>query len=298
MANDNKRLTEEEEQSIALKNSGVTIAVNILLSIFKLAVGIIGRSAAMAADAVHSFSDVFSTVIVVMGFKRIQSKGSDKAENAAGIVFSAVLGIAGICIGWFAVKDISGGFTGWISVPAKIVLIAAVVSVVVKEAMFWYTRAAAKKTDSEALMADAWHHRADAFSSVGSFAGVLMARLGYPVMDSVAALIICLFVLKAAFDLFMEALDKINNKELGEQTVEVLKKLVMQDERIIRVDELDGRVSGSRCVIDIEVSADGSMTLFEANEISESIHDRIDKVFPQVDRCMVRVMPEKVEDNS
>ncbi|MBQ8108069.1 MAG: cation transporter [Ruminococcus sp.] len=297
MSNEEIKLTQQQEQEIALKNSTVTIVVNVLLSIAKLIVGILGKSAAMVADAVHSFSDVFSTVIVIMGVRKSAEKGkSDNGGIVAGIVLSSIVAVVGICLGWFAVKDISSGFTGWISVPAKFTAIAAAVSIVVKELMFWYTRAAAVKIESEALLADAWHHRSDAFSSVASLIGIIMALKGYNIMDSVAGLMICLFILKAAFDMFMEALDKIYNKPLGEQTLEVLKKLVMKDERIIRVERLDSCVSGMNCTIEIDVVADGNMSLFEANDISKDIHERIENIFPQIDKCMVKVLPESIAD--
>lgn len=206
---------EKTKEQIAMRVSTNTIIGNVLLSVLKLLAGIFGKSAAMLSDAVHSLSDVMSTLIVMIGVKLANKKadrehpyGHERFECVAAIILAAILCATGIGIGYKGVQNIVAGNYGDLAVPGIIALAAAILSIAAKEGMYWYTRAAAKKIDSSALMADAWHHRSDAFSSIGSFIGILGARVGYPVLDSVACLVICFFIVKAAYDIFMDAIGK------------------------------------------------------------------------------------------
>ena len=204
------------EEQVVMRVSATSIAVNLLLSLFKLLAGIFGHSAAMISDAVHSASDVFSTVIVIAGVK-IAGKdadsehqyGHDRFECVASVVLAIVLGATGLGIGLSGVDKIRSGEYGSFAVPGMMAMIAALVSIAVKEWMFWYTKSAAKKVNCSALMADAWHHRSDAMSSIGSFVGILGARLGFPIFDSLASIVICVLILKAAVEIFLDAMKKM-----------------------------------------------------------------------------------------
>ena len=175
---------ELEFQKTANKVSIVTIIGNLILSLMKLFAGIFAHSSAMISDAIHSASDVFCTIVVIIGIK-ISSKrpdkehpyGHERMECVAAIVLSIVLFITGLGIGVDAFETIISGDYSNIQVPGVLALIAAIVSILVKEAMYWYTRHYAKKIDSSALMADAWHHRSDAFSSIGALIGIAGARM-------------------------------------------------------------------------------------------------------------------------
>ncbi|MGN0578820.1 MAG: cation diffusion facilitator family transporter, partial [Ruminiclostridium sp.] len=193
-------VSETEFQRVANKVSIVTIIGNVALSLVKLLAGIIAHSGAMISDAVHSASDVFSTFVVIIGI-RLASKepdkehpyGHERMECVAAIILAVVLFITGLGIGADALNKILGGSYNDLQAPGVLALIAAVVSIVSKEAMYWYTRHYAKKIDSGAIMADAWHHRSDALSSVGALIGIGGAMLGFPVMDSIASLVIFFF---------------------------------------------------------------------------------------------------------
>ena len=156
----------EMEQKTAMKISMVSIVGNILLSLFKALAGIVANSGAMISDAIHSASDVFSTIVVIIGI-RLSGKESDKEhpyghermECVAAILLATILAATGLFIGWSAVEKITVQDDSALAVPGILALVAAVVSIAVKEAMFWYTRAGAKKIDSGALMADAWRCR-------------------------------------------------------------------------------------------------------------------------------------------
>ena len=295
-------VSETEFQRVANRVSVVTIIGNVALSLVKLLAGIIAHSGAMISDAVHSASDVFSTFVVIIGI-RLASKepdkehpyGHERMECVAAIILSVVLFITGLGIGADALGNILGGSYKELQVPGVLALIAAVVSIVSKEAMYWYTRHYAKKIDSGALMADAWHHRSDALSSVGALIGISGAMLGFPVMDSVASLVIFLFIAKAAFDIFRDAMDKMVDRSCDEETEKQLCDCIMKNENVKGIDLLQTRIFGNKIYVDVEISADGSFTLNEAHDIADAVHNDIELNFPKVKHIMVHVNPSKEE---
>lgn len=288
----------EDFEQIATHVSMVSIIGNLILSAFKAVAGIVAHSGAMVSDAVHSASDVFSSIIVIIGV-RISSKDSDvshpygheRFECVAAIILAIILCMTGIFIGADALKNIVGGSYDTLAVPGILALIAAVVSIVSKEAMFWYTKHYAEKLDSGALMADAWHHRSDALSSVGALIGIAGARLGFPVLDPLASLVICGFILKAAYDIFIDAIDKMVDHSCDEETENKMLQCAMRQEGVLSVDLLQTRVFGNKIYVDIEICADGEKTLAEGHAIAEQVHDAIEQTFPKVKHIMVHVNP-------
>lgn len=293
---------EQDYEKTAMRISFVSIAANIMLSLLKALAGIFAHSGAMISDAIHSASDVFSTIVVVIGVK-ISGKDSDKEhpyghermECVAAIILATILALTGLGIGWTALGKITEGHYEQLVIPGALALAAAVLSIAVKEAMFWYTRAGAKRIDSGALMADAWHHRSDALSSVGALIGIGGARLGYPILDPVASLVICFFIEKAALDIFMEAVDKMVDKACDEKTEEQMRDCVMEQEGVLGVDLLRTRTFGNKIYVDIEICADGSKTLWEAHAIAEAVHDSVEAEFKKVKHIMVHVNPKEPE---
>ncbi len=283
----------------ATKVSLLSIIGNTVLSVFKLIAGVVAHSGAMISDAVHSASDVFSSIIVIFGV-RVSSKESDKEhpygherlECVAAIVLAVILGITGLGIGYFAIKKIIAKNYSALAVPGTLALVAAATSIVAKEAMYWYTRYYARKLDSGALMADAWHHRSDALSSVGALIGIGGAKLGYPVLEPIASFVICLFVLKATYDIFKDAIDKMVDKSCDEQFQNEIKELVKSQEGVCDVDLLQTRLFGNKIYVDIEISADGNMTLTKAHDIAENIHTLLETTYPKIKHIMVHVNPE------
>ncbi|MBR5981356.1 MAG: cation transporter, partial [Firmicutes bacterium] len=204
-----------DEKKIVDRLSRIGIFGNVLLAAFKLFAGIFGKSGAMVSDAVHSLSDVFATLIAWIGVRLSRQAedaehpyGHERLECVASLLLGLILAGTGIGIGWSGIQKLFGE-GGSIEVPTLLPLIAAVVSIVVKEGMYQYTMHYAKALDSAAFKADAWHHRSDAISSVGSFIGIGMAKLGLPFMDPVASIIICLLILKVAFDISRDAVYKM-----------------------------------------------------------------------------------------
>lgn len=289
---------EQEYEKIAMKVSKVSIIANFVLTILKLAAGVIAHSGAMISDAIHSASDVFSTIVVIIGI-RISGKASDKdhpygherMECVAAIVLATVLSVTGLGIGYTAVQKITGGDYALLTVPGVLALAAAVLSIVVKEGMYQYTKIYAKKIDSGALMADAWHHRSDALSSVGALIGIAGARMGFPILDPAASLVICFFIEKAAYEIFMDAVDKMVDKACDEEVETMLIECALKQEGVLGVDLLQTRVFGNKIYVDIEIKVNGEMKLRDSHGIAEHVHDAIEKEFPKVKHIMVHVNP-------
>ena len=289
---------ENDFQKVANRVSMITIIGNITLSVIKLIAGIIAHSNAMISDAVHSASDVFSTIVVIIGIKLASKKsdkehpyGHERLECVAAIVLAIVLFITGLGIGMEALKNIVSGDYENLMVPGILALIAAILSIVAKEGMYWYTRYYAKKVDSSALMADAWHHRSDAFSSIGALIGIGGARLGFPIMDSIASLVIFVFIVKAAFDIFKDAMDKMVDHSCDEAMEKQLRDCIMRNDKVLGLDLLQTRIFGNKIYVDVEIQADGSLTLREGHKIAEAVHDDIERTFPKVKHIMVHVNP-------
>ena len=287
-------------EKTATRVSVVSIAGNAVLSLFKLLAGIFAHSGAMISDAVHSASDVLSSIIVIIGVKlsvreadREHPYGHERFECVAAIVLAVVLAVTGLLIGYKAFGSIEE--RGSQPMPGLLALVAAAVSIVVKEAMYWYTRFYARRLNSSSLMASAWDHRSDALSSVGALVGIAGARLGHPVMEPIASLVICLFILKAAYDIFRDAMGKMVDRAADAETEKRLYDCVLSEKDVRGVDSLQTRAFGSRLYVDLEIRLDGSLSLREAHAIAERVHDRIERDFPSVKHIMVHVNPDGEE---
>ena len=283
---------------IAMRISWYSIAVNVFLSLGKLAAGLLGHSAAMVSDAIHSASDVFATFIVMAGI-RISGRASDedhqygheRLECVASILLAVILALTGLGIGYAGIDKILHQDAEALSVPTMLPLIAAIVSIVVKEAMYWYTRHYALMLQSDALMADAWHHRSDALSSIGSFIGVLGARMGFPLLDPIASVVICFMILQAGYEIFTGAIDKMVDKACSKEEEDAMRSKVISIPGVEHIDLLRTRLFGSRIFVDVEVSAADNLTLLQSHQIAEDIHHSIEKEFPNVKHCMVHINP-------
>ena len=286
----------KQHEKVAVGVSTVTIVINLTLAGFKFLAGFLAHSGAMISDAVHSASDVLATLIVILGVKlagrdadRNHPYGHERLECVAALILAVILGTTGLGIGWSGIRKITG--SGELAVPGLLALIAAVVSIVVKEAMFWYTWLAAKRINSSALKAEAWHHRSDALSSVGSFAGILGARLGFPALDPVASVVICLFILKAAWDILADALGKMTDHACPPAMEQEMADVILAQPGVLGLDTLNTRLFGDRVYVDVEIQADGDLPLKVTHATAQAVHDTLECQFPQVKHCMVHVNP-------
>ena len=293
-----------DEKKVVAKLSRVGILGNVILSAFKLFAGIFGHSGAMISDAVHSLSDVFATLIAYIGVvlsKQEADKehpyGHERFECIASLILGMILAATGLGIGYSGIQTLlkARAGTAEIAIPTLLPLIAAIVSILVKEGMYWYTMYYAKKLDSAAFKADAWHHRSDAFSSVGSFIGIGAAKLGFPIMDPLASLIICLFILKVAFDISKDALNKMTDTSCSDEFIQEVHDFISAQPDVKNIDLLNTRQFGNKVYIDLEIAVDRNMSLINAHNIAERVHAAVEQQFPNVKHIMIHVNPDKTD---
>ncbi len=286
-----------EEAKIVRKMSRVGILGNILLAGFKLFAGVIGRSGAMVSDAVHSLSDVFATFIAYFGVRLSKQPedeehpyGHERIESVASLFLGLILAGTGLGIGYTGLRKLFSPEA--LEIPTLLPLIAAVVSIAVKEGMFQYTMHYAKKLDSTAFKADAWHHRSDALSSVGSFIGIGLAKLGFPIMDPIASLVICLFILKVAYDISKDAVSKMLDTSCSKEFEQDVRSFAEEQPGVERIDLLHTRQFGSKVYIELEIAVRGDMPLVDAHAIAENVHRGLERRYPNVKHVMVHVNPD------
>ena len=287
----------ENTSQEAIKISRISILINLLLSAGKLAAGLLAHSGAMISDAVHSASDVFSTLVVIVGVKlsgkesdREHPYGHERMECVAAILLSGILLATGLVIGWEGIQKILSERAG-LQAPGILAAAAALVSILVKELLFRYVRGFARKLDSTALMAEAWHHRSDALSSIGALAGILGARAGFPVLDPLASVVICVFIAKAAADIFRDAVDKMVDHSCDEETEDAIRLCAVEQPEVERIDLLKTREFGNRIYIEMEIAVNGNLPLRQAHDAAERVHDEIERRFPKVKHIMIHVNP-------
>lgn len=291
------------ENKMISRVTSVGIFGNVVLVAFKLYAGIVGKSGAMVSDAVHSLSDVLATFVAFLGMHLSRKEadnehpyGHERFECLASLTLGLILFGTGLGIGYGGVKKILAGNYDQMETPLMIAVVAAVVSIAVKEAMFWYTRYYAKKLNSSVFMADAWHHRSDALSSVGSLVGIMGARLGFPIMDSIACVIICLCILKVAFDVIKDAVIKMMDTSCGAEWDAEMKRFILSQPGVETVDLIQSRKFGDKIYLDVEISVDGRLSLTDAHNIAEIVHDMVERQYPQIKHIMIHENPTSMDD--
>ena len=286
-----------DEQKVVKKLSNVGIFGNVLLAAFKLVAGIVGNSGAMVSDAIHSMSDVFATLIAYIGVRMSQRQedeehpyGHERLECVAALMLGLILAGTGLGIGYSGLRKLLFDREA-IEIPTLLPLIAAVISIIVKESMFWYTMYYAKRLDSAAFQADAWHHRSDALSSIGSFLGIGLAKLGWTIMDPIASLIICIFIFKVAYDISRDAVSKMLDTSCDNVYEQKIRDFVEEQPGVKKIDLLRTRQFGNKIYIDLEIAVQRDISLIDAHAIAESVHDRVEQSFPNVKHVMIHVNP-------
>ncbi len=271
---------------------------NVFLAVFKLLAGIFGSSIAMLSDAIHSISHVFTTLIALAGVKAGEKEaddrhpyGHERMECIASLILGLVLVVAACDIAWNGLSAIVTGSYKTMETPGVLALVAAAVSILVNEGMYLYIRYYAEKIHSSAFMAAAVHDHADSLSSVGSFVGILGAMAGFPIMDSVAALAICLFLFKSAYDILKEALDEMLDVSGGTDFDQDLTEFVSGQDGVTRVDLLKSRLFGSKIYVDLEIGVDGDWKLKDAHAVAQQVHDNVEREFPRIKHIMIHVNP-------
>lgn len=283
-------------------------AANFLLMVFKFAAGIMGHSAAMVADAFHSLSD-FITDIIVLIFVKISSKPQDashdyghgKYETLATLLIG--LGLAVVAIG-IIVSGVVNFFRwlsgGDIAAPGKLALWAALISIVVKEIIYRYTRAHGRSLDSAALMANAWHHRSDALSSIGAAIGIggaIAFGERWTVLDPLASIVVGAMLFKVVWELLRESVDELTEHSLGEESENEILNMISSFPDVSEPHNLRTRKINNRVAVDIHVRMDGNMPLVEAHRRATEIEARIRERFGKESIVNVHMEPVKNQSN-
>lgn len=284
-----------ENYKLGVKTSIITIIINVILSGVKIIAGVVGKSSAMLADGIHTLSDVLTTFVVLIGLK-VSSKeaderhpyGHEKYEPVFAKLLSIFLAVTGLFIGYEGISTLRSGN---IQTPGKIALVAAVISVITKEGMYWYTAKTAKKIKSLSMEADAWHHRSDALSSVGTFIGIFGARMGLKILDPIAAIIVSVLIIKVGVDLYVQSIRGLVDESADDKTLLKIKDLTFSVKGVKDIKGFKTRIFGSRIYVDIEILVDGGITVKEGHDIAEKVHDLIEKNIDDVKHCMVHVEP-------
>ena len=284
----------------ATKVTYTNIACNIFLSFFKIIIGTIAHSQALISDAINSISDVFSAFIVIIGLKLSDKKsdknhpyGHERFECVAAIILAVFLLVTGLFVGHTALENILSNKHTETIILTDIALVAAIATMVIKEVMYWYTRRYARILNSSSLMGIAWDNRSDVFSGLCILMGVLGTHLGVPMLDSIASLVVCVFIVKSAYDIFNDAIGKMIDRSCPEETEALIVECAKKQIGVIDVDLIHTRVFGNKIYVDIEISADPKITLKESHDIAECVHDAIETRFETIKHIMVHVNPDK-----
>ena len=277
---------------------------NLLLVVFKFIAGIVGHSAAMIADAVHSLSDFITDIIVII-FVAISGKPEDsdhsyghgKYETLATAVIGIILFFVGVGILISGIKAIVGALQGEpLQAPSLLALIAAVISIVVKEALYHYTVKRGKALDSSSVVANAWHHRSDALSSIGTAIGIGGAVfLGeqWRILDPIAAVVVSIFIIKVAVELIKPCIDELVERSLPEEVEQRIHALILQSPQVSSPHHLRTRRIGSCIAIEVHIRMDGQISLSEAHQVASDIERRLKAEFGEKTHIGIHMEPTK-----
>lgn len=284
----------DERLEIGVRVSKNTIIGNFILAFIKILIGFVARSTAMLADGMHSLSDVVTTIGVIIGLKLSHKEadkshpyGHERIESITSLFLSTVLFLVAISIGYSGIiKIINHNYV----TPGFSAIIAAITSIIVKELMYWYTIKYANEINSPSLKADAWHHRSDALSSIGALIGIAGARMGYPFLDPLVAIIIALVIIKVAFNICKQSIAQLIDEAASEDDVQVIIDKINSIDGIYEIKNLKTRQHSNRLYVDVDISVDATLTVEEGHNIASYVHNLIEED-SRIKHCMVHVNP-------
>ncbi len=292
-----KNISGDERMEVVNDVGIKTLIANVVLSVVKIIAGFVAQSSAMIADGFHTVSDVISTVAVMVGVKFSEKEadeghpyGHERIESVVTVLLALMLSFTGVGIAVTGVKTIvNQDFTR----PGALALIAAVLSILVKELMYRYTVKAAEKINSTALKADAWHHRSDAFSSIGTLFGIAGAMIGFEILDPIAGIVVSILIIKVGVEILMQGLNQLIDRAADDDTINTIKNTIINIKGVIGIDDVKTRLHGSKLYVDVEIAVDDEITVKEGHSIAEAVHNKIENTLPDVKHCMVHVNPYK-----
>jgi len=281
-----RETTSEERVDKGVKVTFNGLIVNIILTIFKFLAGILGQSAAMVADAVHSVSDTASDIVVLLGFRYVKKPiddshnyGHGKIETLSTSIVGAMLIVVALLIVSSGIEQLLRSLRGEIIPrPALIALFAAVLSIVVKEFLYQYTVKAGKEINSSLIIANAWHHRSDAFSSIGTMIGIggaIFLGEKWRILDPIAAIFVSILILKVAIDILKDSISELIETSVDDELKKEIYDTVSKVEGVKDYHKLRIRRVGNYYSMSLHILVDKSMTIAEAHKISYNVEEEI-----------------------
>lgn len=273
----------------------IGLITNIVLTVFKLLAGIFGCSYAMVADGLHSLSDILATGIVYIGIcigakppDEDHPYGHGNAETIAAFLVALIVLATGLYAGISASLAIIHRES---SKPLIIALIAALISIILKEGLFRYTIIVGKKTNSPAIISNAWEHRSDAYSSIASLIGISGARLIFPLLDPLAGLVVSFFIIKMSFGLIRSNIGILMDEKPNPAILDKIKNVIEDNKDVRRIDNIKVHPRGSTYTIDIAIAVDSILTVSEGHKIAGAVKKSLFKLVPYIGDVMVHVNP-------
>ena len=292
-----------EYKRTIMRVSIVTIIWNAILSLAKVIIGFIAGAVSLISDGFHSLSDVFSTIIVMIGAK-ISTKKEDKGhpfgherfESVASIILALLLFDTALVLGYKGVLSIIDFANGKRIESTNFIYVAlgcAIASIVIKFFMYLYTIINARKINSPSLKADGYHHLSDSLSSIGSVVGIVGLIIGgnLELFDPIASIVIALFIVKVSIDIFRESINQLVDKAAPFEVENNIRGLVLKCDGVIAINSLKTRVFGNKLYVELEIVVDGNISVREGHEIAKNVHDAIESNNSDVKHCMVHVDP-------
>ncbi|MBU0579559.1 MAG: cation diffusion facilitator family transporter [Candidatus Margulisbacteria bacterium] len=277
-----------------IKATLISILINFFLVIIKFSAGFFGQSQAMIADAAHSFSDFISDFVVYFGFKIAKKPkdathpyGHGKVETIVGLIIGFML----LAIGFEIFMQACGSFKTNIPRPSILALNAAILSIIFKEWLYQYNVNIGKLLKSPALIANAWHHRSDAYSSIAALVGITAARLGYPWMDPVAAIVVGIFVVKVALEILWETASELSEKSIDKKTIQKIKEIVKKVKGVKSMHKLRTRKFGAEIILDLHIQVQPNLTVEQGHLIATQVKNVIKKEITNVQSVLVHTEP-------
>lgn len=295
------KISDEERYRLGNRITWITIVINIILAVVKVLAGILLNSTAILADGIHTVSDVGSSIGIIIGFfiskkpeDREHQYGHEKAESIAGFILAIFLTAVGIKIGYTALKIILSGET---QIPGILAAWVAGISIFVKELQFRIAMYGGKKINSNALIADAWHHRSDAMSSIAALIGIVGARIGYAFLDPLAGLIVAVIIIKVGLELFIQGYNELMDISIEEEKLFNLVNKIISHHEVLNINKIRTRKHGPKVFVDIKVCVDPNFTILKGHTISHEVEDLVHENIENVKEVLVSITPCKNPSN-
>lgn len=295
------KISDEDRYRLGNMVTWITIIINIILALAKVLVGILFNSTAILADGVHTVSDIGSSIGIILGFfisKKPEDKnhqyGYEKAESIAGFILAIFLTIVGINIGYLAFKIL---LTGKTQVPGVLAAWIAGISIFIKELQFRIAMYGGRKINSSALIADAWHHRSDALSSIAALVGIVGARMGYHLLDPLAGFIVAVIIIKVGLELFIQGYKELMDMSIDEEKLRKLIKKIMSHHKILNINKIRTRKHGSKVFVDMKVCINADFTVLEGHNICHEVEDIVHDNIENVKDVLISIAPCQNKEN-